>query len=990
MGIPWGFDGEHGTDVRPPHVAATKAWAKNESQPGANDGTRVTAALVNRVVGNVRALADAAGSPLTESSDDDILHAVVALIGATAPAPHMHDTRYYQKAETDALLDVKVPISAIVDNLASTSALVPLSAAQGKVLKDLIDGLGDITPVADLAEAATLTGLDRGDLVHVGDNGAGKWARYQVTAVGDGTWAGCTKVLLWTQDQAPATHGHVAGDITDTTADGRAVVTAANFAAIRALLGTAAPCATRSVLKALDPAKFTAAQLLDGGRAGAFEWRTGDFSALVAADTSEGCYIAHATIPATTGCWARVGVEETLMLPWFGAACDNATDDLAAAAGAVSLAQALQGLVSVSLFKPTLTLCVPIGKVLYLSGTLDLGANVGLVGQVRTGASGIGIICGSYGATSANQRYVIDIERASESDWSDMSETPGNPASIATAAGAATRIGLEFRNQTGCVEWRCSAARFTVGIKLHANATQIAYLKGMSIGMLWNNKVGLLLWNAASGWCNELSTFGGRWGCSSTKELSKSRYGIVAGGDGSYPTYNNLWFDYPSFEIASSKLGGGTIPIWFSAFSYGADAEVCAGQNIYRTAAGGTSGTTMPTHTAGSVSDGGVTWAFVREVVPFIFDGGLYIEARNVRAENQACDVAAHISAATRYMKLTAGWGSGRIRGGGVVAGLDGDELVAAALLNPWHSGSLANLAVESSVLYSNGKFHCVSASGNKLRTSWAGVASVTSDKDGLWLLGSVGVGVFVDARMHKKFAVLHDSGSSAVADLVRVTIVPRDAMGVVLPAASHVFGASKAVGSSSTSFVNTTAFATGSGASQGIDRSIPIVFTVSDQVAFFEVIFSRGTDNGLLRTFSVAAFGGGQPTVWMEVHEFDPNMVGAALAEPTGGLFIKGQRVVSNNPSAGAGGWMVSASGEFGASLGSPTGDITNGSPIVTNVSSLAGITRGGILTIGAGLPRRRVDAILSANSLLMSANSTATATGAAISRPAPTFVAV
>lgn len=80
MGIPWGFEGAHGTSVRPPHIAATKEWAKDESQPGANDGTRLGSSIVNRLVGNIRALAAAAASPLTETSDEDLLQAVTALI----------------------------------------------------------------------------------------------------------------------------------------------------------------------------------------------------------------------------------------------------------------------------------------------------------------------------------------------------------------------------------------------------------------------------------------------------------------------------------------------------------------------------------------------------------------------------------------------------------------------------------------------------------------------------------------------------------------------------------------------------------------------------------------------------------------------------------------------------------------------------------------------------------------------------------------------
>lgn len=50
---------------------------------------------------------------------------------------------YYNKTETDDLLDDKINITDIVDNVTSTNTNKPLSANQGKELKDLIDGKAD-------------------------------------------------------------------------------------------------------------------------------------------------------------------------------------------------------------------------------------------------------------------------------------------------------------------------------------------------------------------------------------------------------------------------------------------------------------------------------------------------------------------------------------------------------------------------------------------------------------------------------------------------------------------------------------------------------------------------------------------------------------------------------------------------------------------------------------------------------------------------------
>lgn len=83
MGIAWGLDGSNGTNVRPAHKAGATTWAKDESAPGANDGTRLTASVINRLIGNIRALGATAGVSLTETSDNDIANCILALIAAS-------------------------------------------------------------------------------------------------------------------------------------------------------------------------------------------------------------------------------------------------------------------------------------------------------------------------------------------------------------------------------------------------------------------------------------------------------------------------------------------------------------------------------------------------------------------------------------------------------------------------------------------------------------------------------------------------------------------------------------------------------------------------------------------------------------------------------------------------------------------------------------------------------------------------------------------
>jgi hypothetical protein len=92
------FPGEFGTDVRPPAppAALRKLWAQNESSPGAGDGTRVDAGLINSIVANLRALASAAGTPADYNNDNVVTLAVQTLIAASVSGEH------YTKAEVDA------------------------------------------------------------------------------------------------------------------------------------------------------------------------------------------------------------------------------------------------------------------------------------------------------------------------------------------------------------------------------------------------------------------------------------------------------------------------------------------------------------------------------------------------------------------------------------------------------------------------------------------------------------------------------------------------------------------------------------------------------------------------------------------------------------------------------------------------------------------------------------------------------------------------
>lgn len=132
---------------------------------------------------------------------------------------------------------------------------------------------------------------------------------------------------------------------------GTSIVSAASFAAMRDLLdlepGTDIPALDDVVLRVSD---YTALKALpaagtvvvtDPTRGGTFVWRTGDYSALVTADTAECIYVASdSDSDGDTGCWVRQGYTY-VDVRWAGAVSTLASDQAPAIQAAIDIAQEL-------------------------------------------------------------------------------------------------------------------------------------------------------------------------------------------------------------------------------------------------------------------------------------------------------------------------------------------------------------------------------------------------------------------------------------------------------------------------------------------------------------------------------------------------------------------------------------------------------------------------------------------------------------------------
>jgi len=176
---------EHATDVRPARsVAARKDWAKDPSSPTAQDGTRLDATFANDLLGLIRYLLTASGVGQTPGQDSCLADAVVAIVGTTAPAAHMHDDRYFTEAEANAAF----------------AALAHTHAVQA-----LTDGAGYVRMTdAERAKLAALVTNYKGSYATL----AAVAAAYPSAAAGD--WAVISlagesaSIAVWDADAAPA------------------------------------------------------------------------------------------------------------------------------------------------------------------------------------------------------------------------------------------------------------------------------------------------------------------------------------------------------------------------------------------------------------------------------------------------------------------------------------------------------------------------------------------------------------------------------------------------------------------------------------------------------------------------------------------------------------------------------------------------------------------------------------------------------------------
>jgi hypothetical protein len=195
-------------------------------------------------------------------------------------------------------------------------------------------------------------------------------------------------------------------------------------------------------------------------------------------------------------------------------------------------------------------------------------------------------------------------------------------------------------------------------------------------------------------------------------------------------------------------------PAWSSGLVVTAGTFVKNGQNIYYAAAGGTTGTTAPVHTSGTVSDGGVSWLWVNSWTSGREPYANHIGLNATRRSRTGIDVLDSTVNASNFVADTA---SIRVAD---LAGFTGNKYDSSGIirhLKPWANGQVVTYGA---ILYAS--------SGHVYRcTNVGGTCSVEPSHATGTITGADGIAWLFVVANSRDYAVIQTNNSNLTLDSV-------------------------------------------------------------------------------------------------------------------------------------------------------------------------------------------------------------------------------
>jgi hypothetical protein len=503
----------------------------------------------------------------------------------------------------------------------------------------------------------------------------------------------------------------------------------------------------------------------------------------------------------------------------YGAEGDNTTDDTTAINNAITAIASL----ATDNYHPVLFF--PSAAGYKTTDTITVPKNISVVMEapiVYAGTSNeAALVVGAASEYNLGVNLKLNVQRNTTADWTSEDS-----------------IGIKIFNANACNIEIVQAKGYTLGLQCIGDGQGFAY-NAISLFEISDNKIGLDLNSANSGWCNENLFTNGKFTVYTGVNSSLARYGIRITSTTSYYNNNN-YFIKPSFELNSTDSSGEAVPILIE---YGEQNEFISCRN--------------------EINDtpfARITNASKENV--FDLGYGLY---------GSIDDQSTYPTSIIRDRRT-------KIR-------TEANNCI-------FISGALHKKAC-----YSDGNTS-TNIPGVHISGSGSGAAvfnaasAITMNAGNLQMDGSRGVAVFVDTSVYKRFVIRKDVDSGFGG---RIKIRCYDASDVVLTSAGAGHPYVK------TSALATVAWDANFGGvySAGSDSESDFYFTVDDDVKKIAVILSGGTANLKVRSFSIFTVDEGNCAVWAGYEEIIPG-ANIGTAAPTAGTWAVGRRVINAVPAVG------------------------------------------------------------------------------------------
>lgn len=230
--------------------------------------------------------------------------------------------------------------------------------------------------------------------------------------------------------------------------------------------------------------------------------------------------------------------EKYINVQKYGAKLDGVSDDTQAILSAIS---------DIPNYPINSTLLIPSSNGCVVTQTIYIPSTVNVIMKSPIIYDGIenipALVIGTSSSIILMKNIEVMVTRKNQSLWDNEN-----------------CIGVKIFNANTSTIKVIQASKFTIGVQAIGSGNGFAY-NHIDLGYIYDNKISLDVTNEGNGWVNENTWNDGRYGRTSTTNITLIRIGIrITSKDGLYKTNNNNVFNKPSIEM-NIAIDADSIPI---------------------------------------------------------------------------------------------------------------------------------------------------------------------------------------------------------------------------------------------------------------------------------------------------------------------------------------------------------------------------------------------------------------------------------------------